>query len=307
MPLAPVSTVPDRLLHTLKREAMARRDIIGPFEWLSYAQDAVHAYCASSGHEFRGYHPHSRRSLVALVGRGHHDVPLYTLKIPYRLSATAAPKTIIAAMVDWGRRGLAPWSEHVGGGVLSHYIDADSYFLRTTTQRAVTSILRADLSFDGGSPQTLAQRLELRHEGALAHHDRIMDLSPAERDRRCGTGAAEAAATAMRELSDAATYLLDRHRDSHTICHGDLAASNVIDGPNGPRLIDPEPHYGPREIDLGRLMASAGEAAYSPSDTELREVITAARLDPTTAEWAAAHSAAGMTLYRLNKRATSVV
>src|SRR5699024_7673013 len=76
MPLAPVSTVPDRLLHTLKREAMARRDIIGPFEWLSYAQDAVHAYCASSGHEFRGYHPHSSRSLVALVGRGHHDVPL---------------------------------------------------------------------------------------------------------------------------------------------------------------------------------------------------------------------------------------
>lgn len=243
-------TTPPRLLRTLHRHdnETGTNDAT---EWLSRAHAAVARATDLTGLPFRGYHPGSNRSLVALLGDTH------VFKVPFAHSEHVTPDTVVAAMVAWGETGIGPESTAVGAGVLSRRLTVTD---TPPTPDAIIDLLTADLTFTGGQPHTFARRID-----TLYAHARARDTHGDLRDM-----IADGHAAALDAVAAFGTRT--------TIAHGDLAAGNILATADGLHLlIDPEPIVGPRELDLARLLESP---TVDYTDAQIAAITRAAGLDP---------------------------
>lgn len=230
-----------------------------PEAWLLATEQAAARYADSVGLDVLGFPERTNRSFVVALGTTSGIHAIY--KAPYPNSASVSPDSAIDALIDWGRRGLAPPSVRAGAAVVSEYIPRGGYFEGSGRNlEQYRQLLSEDLTFTG-QPQPLERRMNQRRELIRGRRKLILRHRP---DISAQVRAAMDACVA--DVERACDHHLHNHADTTTVCHGDFAHFNILTGEDGrPLLIDPEPIYGPREIDLARLLLD-GPAALCPED-----------------------------------------
>lgn len=292
--------VPKKLFDTLRNVYMVVGEVGD--EWVRYAVGRIERYAEDTDMLFLGYHPGSSRSLVALLGDvGGGDTPTLVAKVAPDHSPTVTPDTIGYALETWGYKGFSPETEYWGDGfIVSLYVPSypEDYALDPGD---VVDVLTRNLSFEGGHPMTLRERLDVRMVDAVRRHDYLMSVPRDVLMSVFGDDVVRRVSKLVHQVEDNEAGLLKRCGDYDEPCHGDMASSNVLKSHGMAYLIDPEPHLGPREIDLSRLIQSSD---ITFSDSTISSIVKESGLDYETFQMARLHSEATMQLYRYQRELT---